>query len=530
MALVSIDSLGLAGVGKDIPNWRLPPEAMTDARNVRFQEQAAQRMSGEASYSTPSIDPWWLLPVPNTLQHWWLYAGATSVYALDSTGTHQNIDRAVGGPYNATLAGGWNGDVFNGIPVLNNGFDDPQTWTPGAGNKLIALPAWPAATKCKVMRSFRNYLVALDITDVSGRDPYNVFWSHEAVPGTLPISWDYTNPSVDAGRLSLAESGGFLLDCAPLKSLNIVYKEDQTFYMQYVGGPAVFAFDKILKFDGLFARNCAKAINLKGEKHVAWMRNDIIIHDGQTTESLGASRMRKWIFSRVDQTNYGMSHVTVNYSMNEVWLCFPEIGSAYCNLAACWNWVENTWTIRELPQIVYSTSGLQPALSASGTWDADANPWDTDLTAWDERAYSPAAPQIMFAKPGTSKDLTRAEVTNQFNGVNFTSYMERQDLAILGKDWRGNWMVDTNMRKLVTEVWPRVEAMPGTQIDVYVGKRDNLNEAIAYTGPFPFIVGTDQKVNPLVEGRYISFKFASSGNSSWKMTGYDFEVVGTGKY
>jgi len=530
MALVSIDMLGSAGVNKDLPNWRLPPEAMTDARNMRFQENAVQRMLGDASYATPSADPWWLLPVPNALQHWWLYAGATDVYSMDSSGAHTNITRAVGGTYIAQLLSGWNGDVFNGLPVLNNGFDDPQSWIPAAGNKLVKLANWPANTKCKVMRSFKNYLVALDITDASGRDPYSVFWSHEAVPGTLPSSWNVADPTVDAGRLSLAESGGFLVDCLPLKSLNIVYKEDQTHYMQYVGGPAVFNFDKVLKFDGLFARNCAKAINLKGEKHVAWMRNDMIVHDGQTTQSLGSSRMRKWIFSRVDGTNYPLSHAVVNYEKNEVWFCFPEIGNSYCNLAACWNWMEDTWTMRDIPQVPYSTAGILPVISSSGTWDSDATAWDTDLSTWDERAYSPTAPKILMAKPGSAKSLTQAETTNQFTGANFTSYVERQDLSILGKDWRGNWMVDTSMRKLVTEVWPRVEAATGTQIDVYVGKRDNLNDSIVYSGPYPFVVGQDQKVNPLVEGRYISFKFQSAGNTFWKMTGYDFEVVATGRF
>ena len=80
--------------------------------------------------------------------------------------THSDITR-LSSAYAVTFTENWNGVVFGGIPIFNNGQDIPQMWigAPALALKLTNLTAWPATISAKIIRNFNSYLVAFNIRE-----------------------------------------------------------------------------------------------------------------------------------------------------------------------------------------------------------------------------------------------------------------------------------------------------------------------------------------------------------------------------
>jgi hypothetical protein len=505
-----ISNLHTAGVALDPAPFELIPQAFSGAGNVRFDdtEAAVLKMQGyEAIYAGVPITPYWLQPVAAPSAYFWLVAGPNKVYVHDGA-SYINITRQTAGfdvNYSATANTRWNGGVLNSIPVLNNSIDDPQMWNPvDTGTKLVMLSNWPANTKCKVLRPFGFFLVALDVTKGSTRYPTMVKWSHSADPGTVPSSWNEADPTKDTGELSLSQSTGFVVDCQVLRNVNIVYKEDSTYIMQYIGGSQIFSFQLFLKDSGILGRDCV--VEFAG-KHFVVSNNDVIVHDGNTMQSIVGAKNRRALFTSMDQT-YAVtrSFCVRNYKYNEVWFCYPEAGSTQATRALVWNIGTGATTFRELPQLVFAANGLAN-ITGGTTWDQDTSTWDSDFTTWDERLYGAAEPRLIGCNE--LAQVLLFESTEQHAGSSMSTYIER-----IGLDFG-----DRTRMKIVRELWPQ---MTGGLISIYIGTQLERDDPVTWAGPFPFDPASQRKVDCLVTGRYISYKVSSNTNVQWKLQGIIF--------
>lgn len=534
MPRIPITNITEGGTVRDVEPWALPPEAFNRVDNMRFNNGALVSVGGYAAvFDPPTVDPIWLMPVRTPLDYFWVYASLAKVYCVDAANTHTNITRTIGGDYAATLDIGWTGGVLNTIPVLNNGVDVPQMWDPAlAATALAPLTAWPAGYTARALRPFKNYLVALDITKSGTRYPQLVLWSHVAAPGDVPSSWDVTDPTVDAGELPLAETSGFVIDCLPLRNFNVIYKDDQAWLMQFVGGVSVFRFDRVRATTGILGRRCAGAFELegRGEHHFVVGPDDVYVHNGQYAQSVIDQRNRDLLFGELNTSQIGQVHVTINTRRNEAYVLYPSAGNTYCNRCAVWNWKMDKWTFRDVPSVSFSASGIISPSTAPTTWSADTETWDSDFSRWDESPYSSVVPGVLLGVPGAARKLYKLDEGGTAAGSSLVARAERTGLAIAGVDRANRPIVDTNVRKLVTEIWPRIAAATGTQIDIYVGKQDNLREPVSYFGPYSFTVGVDNFVTPLVEGRYLAIRFEASCASRWDLHGYDVQLEVTGEY
>lgn len=522
--IVPFHNVGSAGLIIDLPPHELPPEAWSAGQNIRFENNAVVKFKGHANiFGTPTVAPYWLLEVQNAGTNYWLYAGLTDIYATDGT-THKDISKA--GTYSATEAGGWNGGVLGGIPILNNGFDDPQMWNPidfATPGLCSDLSNWPANTTAKVLRPFKSFLVALDVTKTSTRHPHLVKWSSPADLGAVPASWDETDATELAGEKDLAETNGYLIDCQPLRDVNVLYKEDSIWGMQEINGVLVFRFFKSFETIGALSRRCIQSFR---GRQICMGFDDIVLHDLQTIDSLVRDRLRKWFFNQLDATNYGLSFVARNEAKQELWFCIPTTGATRPNLALVWNMRDNTMGVRDLPEISHIAWGVVDA-QETDTWDSDSQVWDADDEPWTTRQFNPAQRGFLGASPGTT-ELFRFDDTETFDGTAFTSYVERIGLAIVGKDRGGRPKADFESVKLVTAVQPRMEA--SAAVNVYVGGQDNREEGVAWQGPFSFNPNTDLKVDCAVPGRLIGVRFESTTDMNWKLHGYDLEMELMGRF
>lgn len=500
------------GMGKEGLVW-------SSGKNIRFIEDYIEKFKGHSStFGTPSVAPYGLFPVATVTTYYWIYAGLAKVYIYDGS-THTNITRqtaSVDVDYTGGAGDKWNGGVISGIPFINNGVDSPQMLTPvSASTKLASLTwasgqTWNSQSKsCKTIRAYKNFMVALDVTESATRYPLRLRWSTNT-NGGAPVSWDDTDATESAGFTELNQTNGFLLDCLPLGDTNIIYKEDQTWAMRFVGGNDIFRFDPVFTGDGMLTSGCVQPFF---NKHVVLTNGDLILHDGQSIQSIIEKREKNFLFNDIDSTNYKTTFMTPNYHKKEIWICYPSNGSSLPNKALVWNYKDNTFGRRDLPSSPSIAYGVVDP-STDKTWNAQAVVWNTETSKWDEQSYNPSIKRLLIAS-GTG--LYLADDTDQFNGSNMTSFIERTGLDFGSPE----------VFKYFKTVWPRLTA--SGPVTVKIGTQPLKGGAISWESG-TFDPSTDEKVEFNSSGKFCGIYFGSASNVSWKLHGFDIEYEMGGRY
>ncbi len=499
------------GVNNDQMPEELPLGVWQNALNVRFRNGYAEKARGiRAVMTTPVVTPYWLAPFQTATKKFWIHAGTAAVYADDGT-TQTDI---TGTAPTGAVDNRWTGGTLNGVFVCNNGVDKPFYWNGDTATNLATLTSWDANELCQVIRPWRNYLFALNISKSGTKYPYMVKWSSAADPGALPASWDETDPSNDAGELDLAETPDILVDCLPLGERLGIYKERSMYAARYIGGQFIFQFVRLPGDVGMLAPGCAVQVP---QGHVVLTAGDVVLNTGQGVQSICDGSMRRYIFDNMDSTNYKRSFVTANPSKNEVWVCFPAGGETTCTRAAVWNWIENTWAIRSLPNVTYGAFGQVEGV-AGDAWNTVSGTWNESSVLWSGSEYSPNEARLLFST--TAPYIALADSGGTDFGTNISTSMERYGIPL----------DDAQGRKLIRGVWPRIDSVPGTTLTISVGASMTPDVAPTYSSSTTFTVGTDAKVDTFASGRYLAIKIESATSAPWRMRGFDVDVVPAGVY
>jgi len=521
MPRIPIHNIGSIGIVKDLPSHLLAPEAWSDGQNMRFQDNKAVKFLGHSAVlDPPTVAPYWALAVQTAIATFWAYTGLAKVYTVDEGGTHTEITR-VSGDYTGAAADKWNGGIFGGIPVITNGIDDPQSWSPiSAAQLLVDLPNWPASTECKLIRPFKNFLVALHITEAATVKPHMVKWSHPADPGTVPTSWDDTDATKDAGEVELIDSqAGVIQDAKLLRDLLIIYKDNSTWGMQHIGGQNIFRFFPMFTSTGILTNRCVSSLP-NAAQHFVMVGDDLVVHNGQSIDSVIDKLWKRFINNNINPDKLEACFTVSNPIEDEMWFCFPEIGSDLPSLAITWSTKDGTIGVRELEEAVFIAEGVIDETGVLQTWNNDAQSWDDDTSAWGARQFFPQGLGLLQLDPTNTK-LFKLDDTNQFNAVNMTSFVERQGLAVVGTDRSGNPKVDIARRKLITRVWIKATGDP---FEVRIGSQEDIGGPITFEPAITFTPGTDKYVDAASSGTLLAVRFQSSSNVAWEIHGYDVVV------
>jgi hypothetical protein len=522
MALVKFTNVGGAGIildpsANDVPAQPNGVFAWSGGGNIRFQEGYAEKFTGHsAPHGTPTVTPYGVFFSNTNSGLYEVYCGLQKIYAVANS-THTDITRALGN-YTGAADNKWNGCLLSDILILNNGVDDPQYWNGDITTDAQKLTNWPANTKCKVMRSFDGALVALNITEGATNFKSMVRVSTSADPGTLPASW-VALASNDAVRVEgkLSETPDGIVDGLELGERFMIYKENSTYSMHYIGGNDVYDFENVSRMSGALAVNCVTAIP---GAHVVFSDGDIVINQGiEGPQSIIDQKNRRWLFNNLDSDNRTRSFAVTNHRRSEVWLCFPEVGMTWCNKALVWNYKENTFGVRDLPNLAHANAGVIAA-SSTDTWDSRTDVWNDADGIWGVDEYSRTTKRVMMASTDTG--LYLADVGRSFNGAPMTAYLEHTSM-----DFKEVGLGSDRM-KLCKEVRIRVDAASGTEIRVYVGSQYDLEDSIDWGTPQTFTVGTDRKVDFLVSGAYLSIKFESVAQGAWRISQFDMDIEDIG--
>jgi hypothetical protein len=521
MAILRFPNAGAAGVVKDLSVHDLPPNVWTDSSNVRFRNGFAQQFLGHgAAYGTPAVVPQHVMALNVVNQRYWLYASAQKIYAVTVSGgaaVHTNLTRqTAGNDVNYTgVANQWTSTLLSGIPIFNAGneIDPPQRWNLNIGNRMTTLDNWPANTYCKSLRTFKSFLVALNVTKGSQNYPYMVKWSTPAEPGTVPTTWDPADATQDAGEQDLAESNGRIVDGLQLRDYFMIYKEDSVWRMSYIGGAQVMGFQKVLGVSGALNRNCIVEID---GFHFVLTASDVVVHDGQTATSILDGQAREALFQAIDAQAIDKAFVFKNPFLNEVFVCYPSIGSTTCDTALVWNYREKTVTYRTLPNLNHANYGTVDA-SLSDSWDADGDPWNADLTLWNGPGFTPNTTRVLMAS--NDNFLYLLDATASFAGMMPMSYLERRGLGY-GQD---------ESIKLVKAIRPRIMGNDGETVKLLIGSQDDPYEDPDYT-EMTYTIGEDLKCDCFVSGRYIAVRVESGTAYQWRLDSFDLEIEEAGMY
>ncbi|MDQ5947318.1 MAG: hypothetical protein QG619_2750 [Pseudomonadota bacterium] len=508
---ITIPLLGSAGVVKDIQPHELPLSALSDATNVRFRDGAAERITGDKQiFATAANIPYQVMLYRTATTLFLVHAHLAAVF-VDSSSARTDI---TGTAPTGGAGDHWTGGVFVGTLIMNNGKDKPMFWAGDTANNLATLTNWDANHTCKVLRPWKNYLVALDITKTSTRYKHMVKWSAAADPGTLP-AWDETDAATDAGEIDLAETTDNMVDALPLGDSLVIYKTASCYSMTYIGGQYVFQFRRLPGEWGMLAPNCGCIVPAG---HVVLTAGDVVLNTGAGMQSILSNRMRKWLFDAMDTTYYDRSFVVSNPSKNEVWICFPTVGASVCTQALIWNWTENTFALRDLDSVTAITSG-QFEYAVSDPWSTDAAAWDADTTIWDTSDIPLAQSSLIMGT--TDKYLLVADDSvTQFHAEDYTSRIERKGLAFDAPD----------QVKLLRGITPRIDGTAGQTVYIQGGGAMDAEGNYTWSEPVPYVVGTTRKADLFATGRFLAYRIYSTTGMGWRVRSIDLDVQPMGGY
>lgn len=508
----TIPALGQFGISPDALPQELPINAWSGGKNVVFRDGGVQRVKGEAQFSnTPSVAPYWLAPYQTATKRFWIHAGLAAVYADDGT----TLTDITGTAPTGAIDDRWTGGSLNGVFVANNGVDVPTYWGGDTGVNLAALPGWNANWRAKVIRPFKFHLIALDITKSGTRYPFMLKTSAAAVAGSVPSSWDETDPAVDTYEQDVAETPDALIDGLALGDVFIIYKERSMYSLQYTENAQNPWLLRRLPGDvGMLAPGCAVQTP---QGHVVLTAGDVVVHAGQGARSILTGRMRKWLWSRMDSTNYRRAFVTANPERSEAWICFPEAGQATCSLAIVWNWETDTLGIRQLNSVTYGAFGQIDTTSAA-SWNAQTETWDNASGAWDASEYSQSSARLLLSQ--TTPRISIVDTGLSFNGTNIAAYVERSGLSFDAPE----------QVKLIKSITPRINAPTGTVLTITVGGSMDAEQAPTIQGSTTYTVGTSRKADLFASGRFLYWKISSSSRQGWEIKSVDMDVSPLGAY
>jgi hypothetical protein len=454
---------------------------------------------------------------------------ATGVITLTGTTLYAHSDNAVVTPSGSTATTDddygantesrrWMTTNLNGLVVATNGFDTPQMWplssgTPSTATPFLQLRNWPNSSyTCKSIRAFRTFLIGLNWSR-DNQEPRLVKWSTEASSGNPPSTWDAGDNTLDAGEFELADTAGDIIDGLPLGDSFLIYKEDAIYIMNYVGTPYIFSFKLLSPTVGALSKD---AIAEYDGGHFFIGNSDCYVCNGQTVTPLLPNKVRRAMFEDLSGDNYQKCFVAADYVRNEMLACFPRSGSSVVDKALIWNWKDNTFSFRDLPDTSFISHGIID-ITTGATWDGNANIWDEGIGNWGERNYDNVKKNLVFLDVTNTK-VFRDSFGNQKDTTNMTSFIERS----------GYDLGDPSSVKFVRAVYPKMEVSGNNSVNIYVGRQMSTEEGITWEGPIAFNPNTQSKVSCRVSGKYFGFKVESTTDVDWKLHGVAFDVQPSG--
>lgn len=535
--MLKIRNLGKLGVITDVDPYDLPTEAWSMAVNARFQNgrvvrgpvfrnvhalaQANPRFCA-SSLPTTGLD----ITVLGYLNG--------RLYSYGS-GTETNLSVAGYADNNSELP--FTTCHLADVLYVNRG--DRVPWFKRTTDTVFQPLAsgWDSTWRAKLIRSCGGALVGLNVTKGSTSYPTMIKTSSIPLSGTVPSSWDITNPATLATENILAEMSGGIIDAEALGSALYIYGLNEAWVMTQSTSVEVFDYRLTSFGKGSINANCAIEI---GGRHYVFGVNDIWMHDGVSHQSICDQKTRQFIFSTINIARANRCFVAHFPQRNEIHFCYVS-GDSYCafaggtggcNRAAIYNYVEGTWQFDDLPYVFAgSLANLDNALTyatAPGTYDTGGAYLDQEdsfkrtlIFVGDVSAtYSLTASLYAFDQYGVGSSVSypvdvhaTANLTLERSGIDLD---ELQD-----KDLPGYLVL--------TAIYPQARlGTDAANLSFSLGAADGYNQAPTYSAYQPYNGADLYKLDFMSSGRWLAMRvsFPDFREMSFSGLDLDFEIIG----
>lgn len=517
MPISPFSAAGQVGLNFDVAPAEMVPQAWNVGENIRFDNGSVTSVRGDVSLGldlSSSEQPIWAFAVSESIYTTvaWVLPAAPKAYAYYN-GALSDITR-VSGDYTGDNYDRWSGGTLSSLLFLTNGVDVPQYWADlNPAIPLVDLPNWQAGVYAKCLRSFKNFLIALDVTKASVRYRTMVKWSHPADPGLPPPSWDETDTTKDAGEYSLTESAGACVDAVPLRDALIIYKEDSVWGMQFIGGTFIFRFYKIFSSFGMPQRDCA--VEFQSGQHLVFSGDDLILHDGTTFLSVADGKVRT-LLRQISIEQYAGCYMVNHIAQHEVWFCFRRAsdGLPQADTALIYDWKDKTFGIRDLDNLYTIQPGKIPPFVLQ--WVQATYSWLNSSQEWDELARTSSIPRLFGV---ADLDIRWLDVTS------YLGEAAKVERTYLGVAMRAGEAPDLASRKFLTRIWPRISGVSNEIVLVTIGAVDAVDKAIRWSSPRQYIIGTTEKLDFTIQGKMFAIRLSSLNAHNWVFSGADSDIA-----
>ena len=529
--LIPIENIGSEGIVTDIPAWQLPPGTWSNGNNVRFDDVSVKKFPGYMEVMEGCPSPPLYLETYQVYDHrehedlghyYWIAFCKENIYCYYG-GAWFDVTPEGGLSHNDNIQ--WQTAKLGAVLVATIGMNMPLWWRlvdgkPWHTRKFETLPNWADEKwiDCQTIQGFKSFLFAGAIYDDAADIRKNrlVAWSDMTNQYTPPESWDYTNPDGDAGIYELLDTEGPIVHMQQLREGLMIYKTDSIVVASFIGAPFMFSFQTMTEDVGLMCKN---AITEVPGGHFVMGRTDCYLNNGQTIQPLLTQKVKDKLYLNVSGDEFMKSFAVTDWANSEVWACYPEPDSEYCNKAIVWNFVNNTFSVRDLPQLSHIKAGVAQYLPGDDTWNAQTYEWDSSSRRWGTRDYDNVVENLVFASTGDQK-LYRHDAGNTEDGTDMSSYIERTGID-LG---------DPSSVKHVTAVWPKLWTTgTNSTLKVSTGYQMSTEDPVTWDYTVNFNPDYMSKISVRTTGKLFAIKVESDDDIDWGLSAVEYEIVPAGR-
>lgn len=531
MPVIELDMFSTKGIAPDLAQDIAPQQFLTSANGARYTNRG---MSAASVWSDPDITT---VPICG---EYWDRGSRTDIILLDGTDCYlwePDVANRNIGSITATR-GECFIEVFAGVPVISNGAE-PKTITGSYPSEtLSSLTAWPSGTYAKQIVGFGPYLVAVGITESGTEYPHRVMWSHPADPGSLPASWDYTDPTKDAGVTELSdEENGSIVCTKVLGDALYIYKERAVWRARIIGYPYILKFEKM--HDGSGALGINAVATVPGlNAHVIMSSSGLWLNDGNQVRRIGEGTVTDEYLSRMNVAFGKNSFVIKARGGREVWLSFPTSSSD--NDVFIWDWRLDAFTEMVSSGVTYAFESVIDVSTDEGiwgqdvilSWGGDNLAWGTDSLTWGDISLEDEADTETWDSDASIWGplyVAGAYVVTS-SGVHRLGYGQQRKKATIRREFypmfteSGNGaIVSISSRKFLRRIWLRGSGSADAR--VRLGVSEKRGDSISWGSWKDFTFGDDHYVDMTGSGRYMHFEVEIPPSvNSWHLEGLRIEV------
>lgn len=624
MPIMKVRNIGGKGVVKDLPAFDLPPDVWNDSRNVRFVANRVEKMGGYMPVlmdGMPEEAPLAITSRNNTQDQ--IYGTSKGLFMVQGR-QHIDVSKKLENPdykppkipnpnydsnipedpvdnpkeipnpdydpdipkdlpyeYDAAADSTWYYTTLSNAIIMNTPRENPQGLVPYKQD-FEEIPGWGYPSKnsrpgsdgavqldwkAGRIRSFRNYLIALDMVEGGVNLPQRVRWSNVAYVNELPPDWIEDDESRDGGFNDMTDANGRIVDGIPLRNSFVIYTDQETYLMEYVGGILIFQFNKLFSDSGILAPECAVEFD---QKHFVISKDDIFVHNGSSKQAVASGRVKQFLIDEISSVNPLATKVFAYTPRKEIWISYVGPGQTLpdvrdpdqhynrdlpwtCNKCAVWNWEWDTWAFYDIPPSFDINMAAPPDLTSKewDEFDGEVGPdaplpedqvpppedwWDAPK--WEYEQWSELGKDFIKRIPYVaSPDKCLYTVDTGEEGIRWLEkfnpdgthleFVEKRT-PVIAELVRTHLDMDemvenTRSHKFIKHITPQFRG--NGEVHCFVGGSQTATEEPSWDNWQIFDLEEDVKIDAFSNNRYPAIKFVDLGKGTWSFQGYDIDFV-----